>query len=117
MAIVRSEKIVPVEEFVIGLQGVAGSIVRIVAETSSQGAAPVGTGWFIAPDVVVVAGFAVAPSQPHDFRNFRIQTFNGDKLEWEAEVVGAPETLGRGLLPQARNEAAVALLQVREGRP
>ena len=117
MAIVRSDSIVPVDEFVSGLEGVAGSIVRIVADTPSQDHMAQGTGWFITANLVVAAGFAVAPSQPHDFRNFRVQAFKGKELKWEAGVLGAPEPLGRGLLPQARAEVAVALLRVDEWRP
>jgi trypsin-like peptidase len=117
MAIVRTEKIVPVGEFVSGLQGAARSIVRVVGEQPfSQGTGGTGTGWFIAANLVVVAGFAVAPNQRAS-KNLRVQTFDGEKLQWEAEIVGAPETLAHGLLPQAPTEAAVALLRVREERP
>ncbi len=111
MAVVRpSDPIAAVDAFVSGLRRAVRSVVCIAGPEGMNRA----TGWFIAPTIVILPGFALnqggrvpSPDVP-----VRVQLFKRRRVFWEATVDRGPEPLGVGMIPQAPQVAALALLPV-----
>lgn len=111
MAILRqADPIAAMDAFVTGLRRAGRSVVRI-ASPEGLGRA---TGWFIAPSVVILPGFALTQAGRSSRPELpaRVQLFKGNRLNWESIVEHGPELLGVDVMPQAPGVPALALLRV-----
>lgn len=111
MAIVRaSDRILLVDQFASGLADARQKVVRVVPGTSPRA---VCTGWFIAPTLVVVPGYAVTSKVSHGSgTGFVLQILSADGLMWQELVEEPPELLGFGVLARVPAEPAVGVFRV-----
>jgi Trypsin-like peptidase domain len=104
-----------VDALIEALGHLGGAVVRVrlVGDDSSG---MYSTGWYIAPKVVVLPGFAF-PGIPSRRLIGRLQVLGGQGSAWSVIATEAPEIMGEGLLGHGRKEAAIAVLHLATSSP
>jgi Trypsin-like peptidase domain len=115
MAILQqASHIYGIDDLTGALQHLARSVMRVGPNSSDPSGMQIRcAGWFIAPTLVLVPGYAVTSPQTDS----RMEVLEQGEQPWRTVATEAPELLGLGLLPQARSEPALALLRVETASP